>query len=91
MTLQLTRVALGGVNITPLPDFCGNSRTALVIDTKLPVTSYASIWHMLRKFWRNPLEKFGKSDSFMTSLHAIFMQNQTNIQTATSHSIIKQF
>ena len=26
----------------------------------------------------------------MTSLHSIFAQNQVNIQTATSHSIIKE-
>ena len=87
--IQLTRAGLGG-EYYPLPDFCDNSRTVLVIDTNLAVPSYASIWHMLWKVWRNPLENLGKNDSFMTSLHAIFVQNQTNIQTATS-SIIKEF
>ena len=49
-----------GENITPLPEFCDNSRTALVIDTKLAVPSCASIWHMLWKFWRNSSENCGK-------------------------------
>ena len=35
--------------------------------------------------------KCWKNGSFITSLHAIVWQNQTNIQTATSPSIIKQF
>lgn len=46
---------------------------------------------MLWKFWRNRTENFGKNDCFMTSLHAIFGQNQPKIQTITTPLFFKQF
>ena len=62
---SLTPAALGrGVNITPPPDFLDNSRTALAIDTKLAVPSFASIWHMLWKFWRNSSGMFGNNEFY---------------------------
>ena len=61
---DLTRAALGGGGILPLLDFCDNSRTALDIDTKFAVPSFASIGHMLWKSWRNPSENLGKKSYF---------------------------